>query len=230
MRQEIFHVPFWRPLVLPRPENPAGMTLVRIKLRFDERADVVSVVRRQLVHGARVLSVAGANIRAASQGTVVPRPFATAIQPFRAVGLSASPFAYDSPLVRASEPAAEAAGRLDVLARALGDFALVEDLVLMGVEDDVTAAKTQESVPEALYVFKGVVDDNDDIIATVADSLPAVIVKLFDSVSVEGRAEGLIEEFNAADYVCLRSVAPCELSHGIQGVLDIIARLPLNRA
>lgn len=96
-------MPLRRALRLPRPEDPAGMLLIRIQLRLDEMSQIALVVIAQVGHGTRVFAIAGSGLARAGvgEGAVVSGALAVAVQPFGAVGLGAGPFAYDGPFVGA---------------------------------------------------------------------------------------------------------------------------------
>lgn len=104
--EKVLHVPLRRRLGDPSPEDPAGIPLVRIELGLDEVPKVVLIIAGKCRDSTRVLSVTTANGRAARKGAIITSTFAKAIEPFRAIGLGACPFADDGPFVGASEPGA----------------------------------------------------------------------------------------------------------------------------
>lgn len=104
--EKILHVPLRRRFGDPSPEDPARMPLIRIELSLDEVAEVVFIIVGKRRDSTGVLSVTTTNSRAARKGAIVTSAFAKAIEPFRAIGLGACPFADDGPFVGASEPGA----------------------------------------------------------------------------------------------------------------------------
>lgn len=106
IRKKILHVPLRRRFRDPSPEDPTSMPLVRIELSLDEVAEIVLIITGKRRDSTGIFSVAATNSRATSQGAIVTSAFAKAIQPFRAIGLGASPFADDGPFIGASEPGA----------------------------------------------------------------------------------------------------------------------------
>ena len=110
-----------------------------------------------------------------------------------------------------------------MLRRALGDLAVVEDLVLVGIEDDVVDAggAVHEAVPERLRVLEGVVDGDGGVRVGVADGAPAVVVEFLERGEVDDGAEGFVEEFDGCDYVGFFGVA---LRQGADRVQRLLGR------
>ena len=113
------------------------MLLIRIQLCIDKMGQVIFIVVRERGHGARVFPIAAADCRGAGKRAVVASAFAQPVEPFRAVGLRARPFADDGPFVGAGELWAQGAGGGDMVAGAHGDLGRGEDLILVRVEDDI---------------------------------------------------------------------------------------------
>lgn len=101
--EKILHVPLRRRFGDPSPEDPASVPLICVELSLDETAEVVLVIIGKPRDSTGVLSVTATNSRAARKGAIVTSAFAKAIEPFRAIGLGACPFADDGPFVGASE-------------------------------------------------------------------------------------------------------------------------------
>ena len=185
------------------------MLLIRIQLRINETRNVVLIISTQILHGAYVFSGTGTNVRTSGKRAIVASTFAEPVEPFRAVGLRAGPFADDGPFVGAGEVGAEGAGGGDVGGGGHGDLAGAEDLVLVGVEDDVLVAGggVEFAVPVGLDIFEGVVDGGCEIGACALDGLVAGLVVAEDFVEVEVRPERLVQEFDGGYDVCVAGVA-----------------------
>lgn len=131
--QQILHMPLRRTLRLPRPEEPARMLLISVKLGIDESGKIVFVVLTQSRHRTCVFPIAASYGAAAGESTIVAGTFAKAVEPFRTVGLGSGPFADDGPFVSTCELGSQRAGGLDVVVGRHGDLRGGEDLVLMRV-------------------------------------------------------------------------------------------------
>lgn len=116
------------------------MLLVGIKLGVNEVLQIVLVGRAEPVNRARGFAVAGTDVVRAREGAVVACAFAEPVQPLRAVGLRTGPFAHNDPLVRSRELGTETAGGGNVVRGTHGDLTGGEDLVLMGIEEDILVA------------------------------------------------------------------------------------------
>ena len=202
-------MPFRCAFGLPGPEEPTGSSLISVQLRLDEVAEIELVVRRQACHGTGVLAGAATNIRATGQGPIVSGALAKAIQPFGAIGLSTGPFAHNGPLVAVGElVGTKGTGRGDVLGWALRDLALVEDLILMGVEHDVVdpGLLVHETVPKIHDILEGVVNHHGRVAIAVADGAPSIVVEFLDGTEVQRKAKRLIEKRDGGDHVGVRGV------------------------
>lgn len=73
-------MPLGRALRLPRPEDPAGMPLVRIELRLDEFAHVGLVGGGEGGDGADGFARARADVRCAGESAVVAGAGAEAVE------------------------------------------------------------------------------------------------------------------------------------------------------
>jgi hypothetical protein len=62
-------------------------------------------------------------------------------------------------------------------------FSWTEDLVLVGVEHDISTRLAQEAVP-ALEILEGIVDAHNSIASIGAHGLVAAVVKVLDTVEV----------------------------------------------
>lgn len=225
--EKILHMPLRRRFSDPSPEDPAGMPLVRIELSLNEVAEVVLVIVGEARDSARVLSVAAPDSRAARKGAIVASAFAKAIEPFRAIGLCACPFADDGPLVSASEPGAEAASGGDVGGGRHCVFSWTEDLVLVGVEHDITIRLVQEAIP-ALEILEGVVDAHHRIAIVGAHGLVAAVVEVLDTVEVQGPTGGLIEELYRCHDIGVTRIMLCKVLDSRDSLRDRITLLPTD--
>ena len=150
-------------------------------------AEIVLVVGRQACDATDVLAVAATDIRVTGQGPIVSGTPAEAVQPLGAVRLSTGPFADDGPLVAARELVGrKGAGRGDVLGRALRQLAVIEDLVLMGVEHHVVDPRllVHETVPDIHDVFERVMNHQRRVGVAVAYGAPTVIVEFLDQTEI----------------------------------------------
>ena len=111
-----------------------------------------------------------------------------------------------------------------------GDLAGAEDLVLVGVEDDVLVSRgsVELAIPVGLDVFKGVVDCGCEAGACALDGLVARLVVAEDIVEVEIGAERLVEELDCGYDVCVAGVALREVLNCSDGLLDCVALLPID--
>ena len=91
-----------------------------------------------------------------------------------------------------------------MVGRGAGDLVRGEDLVLVGVEDDVlvTRGRVELAVPVGLHVLEGVVHGDGEVGGGGGDGLVAGLVEGGDFGEGEGGPEGLVEEFNRGDGVC----------------------------
>lgn len=62
-------------------------------------------------------------------------------------------------------------------------FSWTEDLVLVGVEHDISIRLAQEAIP-ALEIQEGIVDAHNSIASIGAHGLVAAVVKVLDTVEV----------------------------------------------
>ena len=113
-----------------------------------------------------------------------------------------------------------------------GDLGGGEDLVLMGVEEDVLVSGrgAEFAVPVGLDVFEGVVDGGAEVGRGGLDGFVAGLVVAEDFVEVEIGAEGLVEEFDHGDDVGVGGVALGEVFDGGDGLGDGGALLPVDGA
>ena len=112
-----------------------------------------------------------------------------------------------------------------------GDLAGAEDLVLVGVENDVLVSRgsVEFAVPVGLDVLKGVVYCCCEVGACGLDGLVARLVVGEDFVQIEIGAERLVEEFDCGYDVCVVGVALREILDCSDCLLDRIALLPIDR-
>lgn len=75
------------------------MLLVRVELRINEACNVVFVGVAEASDCADVFAGTASYVGRAGECAVVAGAFAETVEPFRAVGLCACPFAYDGPFV-----------------------------------------------------------------------------------------------------------------------------------
>ena len=181
--EQVFHIPLRSGLGDPGPEEPSGMLLISIKLRFDEVTQVELVVRAQASNGAGILAVAAAHDRTACQSAIIASAFAKSVEPLRAVRLCACPFANDGPFVGAGEFRTERAGGRDVFVRGHGDFVRAEDLVLVRVEH-VIFRTCCEAVPDGYEVLESVMETDNSVGIAVADGDVALVVEVLDAVEI----------------------------------------------
>ena len=190
------------------------------------------VIPRQPLHGPNILPITTPHLATPRKSAVIPRALSPAIQPLGTIRLRTRPLAHDRPLVGAPHPRTETTRRLDMLRGTLGDLAVIEDLVLVGVQNHVVDAglATHEAVPERLHVFESVVDGDGGVGVGVADGAPAVVVEFLEGAEVDDGAEGLVEEFDGGDHVRFLGVALREGADRVQGLLRRAALLPCHRA
>ena len=73
-------------------------------------------------------------------------------------------------------------------------------------------------------------DAGGDVVRIIMDLAVAGFIKGFDFVKVKGRAEGLIKKLDGRHDISIAFVAGCKGLNGVDGLLDGIALLPINRA
>lgn len=142
-----------------------------------------------------------------------------------AVGQSTRPLAGDGPLVVARHLATEAASSADVLIRAHLQSGRVEDLVVVGVEQQVPHARAP-LVPGS-HALKGVVEGNSDV--GVLEVSPAVHVELANGVHVERRAKRLVQQLDRSNIGVVRKVVT-KLVECFEGQLNGVALGPFGSA
>ena len=109
--------------------------------------------------------------------------------------MGSTPLADNGPLVGASQLWTQGAGGRDVFGESLRDLRLREDLVLVGVEDNVGAAglPVHEAVPVSIDVLESVVDSHCSVAVTITDNAIAVKVKGLKLVHINRTIEGFVE-------------------------------------
>ena len=211
------------------------MLLIRIELSVNKMLQILLIIRTQIRDRPRGLAVTGPDVAGARIGkrAVIAGAFAEAVEPLRAVRLRTGPFADDGPLVGARELRAQSTGGGDVVGWTHGDLGRGEDLVLVGVEEDVLVARRRlghEAVPVGLEVFKGVMDAGCVITTGAGHGLVARLVEGFDLVEIEVGTERFIEELDGRDDVGVARVMLGEALKCGDGLADRVALLPINRA
>lgn len=73
-------------------------------------------------------------------------------------------------------------------------------------------------------------DAGDHVVAVVVDLAVAGFVECFDSVEVQGGAEGFVEELDGRDDVGVGLVARGERLQGVERLLYTVTLLPVNVA
>ena len=177
--QQVTHVPLRRPLRGPSPEDPARLALIRLNLRLDELADVGLLEVRQASGAAIDLARAAAGgARRAGLAAVVARADALAVEVLGAVRDGAGPLADEGGLVAGDEMSAgELADGADVCVDVHGKLALIEDMIVVGVHDDV-AVGCLETVP-AFGGFEAVAEDEGHVWAEPAETAEYLVVVAF---------------------------------------------------
>lgn len=109
-------------------------------------------------------------------------------------------------------------------------FAIGEDLVDVGVEDDVveTALAIGESVPR-LYVEKSVVHYYRRLAVRVANCSPAVVVVFLDVVYVDAPVGWLVDEFDGCYYVGLGGVTFGQIADCLDCLSCAVSLCPSDR-
>lgn len=199
--------------------------LIGVKLSFNEAPNVRLVGVGEASDTTRRLASAVTNLGATAKATVVARALVFAIQPLCAVGDTTGPLAADCPLAGAGHLVAEVAGCLDVIIDAHGHCVEGEDLVVVSIEKQVPHASTP--VTPGCHTLEGIVEGNSDV--RVSQITPTVHVELTNSVHVEVRAKGLVQELNGRDCGVRRMVV-ADLVENLDGVVDRVALSPCNVA
>jgi hypothetical protein len=228
---EVLEVPFGCALGLPGPEDPAGMLFISVQLSLDVVFQVRLVDIEHAVDGSYVLVVAVSIISSASRKcSIVSGTLAKAVQPFRTIGLCTGPFADDGPLVGSCDFGTSCTGSLDVVAGLHGNFSIGEDLVDVGVEDNVVDSTLgiHEAVPVRLDVFECVVDDNSCGAILGADISPAIVVEFLQRIHVNTPVCRLIQELNCGHNISVTCVAVGEILDCRQCLGGGVALLPSN--
>ena len=209
-----------------------SMLLISIQLRLNKVSQIRLIIRRQALHSTDILPITTPHPTTPRKSAIVSRALEPAIQPLGTIRLRARPLAHNRPLIRAPNPRADATSRLDMLGRALSDLAVIEDLVLVRIEDDVVDAGlgVHEAVPKRLHVLEGVVDGDGGVGVGVAHGAPAVVVEFLEGAEVDDGAEGFVEQFDGRDDVGFFGVALGEGPDRIEGLLGCAALLPLDGA
>lgn len=236
--QQVLHIPLGCTLRLPRPEDPAIGLLISVKLCLDKTANVVLVITRQTCDGARRLAITRTDPGCAVQSTVVARALALAVEPLRAIGDTTGPFTRDSPLSSAGHLASEATSCANMILKAHSDLRIVEDLVMVGIEQQVPHAGAE--VSPGTDALECIVEGDSDI--GVLEVAPAVLhksqfsssrcigvfadhVELLNSVHVERWAHGLIQKLDGG-HSWVRSVVVADLVQDLDCVCNSIALSP----
>ena len=232
---QILQMPLGRAFGPPGPKDPARMLLIGVELRVDEMLQVVLVIGAQIRNRADGLAIAAADVARADvcQGAVIACAFSEAVEPFGAVGLGAGPFADDGPLVGAGELRAQGAGGGDVVGGTHADLTWGEDLVLMGIEEDVLVARGglgHEAVPIGREVLECVMDAGCKVFAGSCHGLIAGLVEGLEVVEVEVGTKRFVEKLDCRDDVSVAGVALCEILKRGKCLADRITLLPINRS
>lgn len=135
------------------------------------------------------------------------------------------PLACNSPLVVASHLRTEATSSANVLVRAHLQGARVEDLVVVGVKEQVPHARTP-LVPRS-HTFKGIVESNGYV--GVLQVSPTVHVELANGVHVKSRTKRFVQELDGGD-AGVASEVIAELVESLDGNLYGVALGPLRSA
>lgn len=139
-----------------------------------------------------------------------------------AVSEGTRPLACNGPLVVGRHLLSEATGSADMLIRAHLQGRRIEDLVVVGVEQQIPHARAP-FVPRS-HTFKGIVEGDGDV--GVLQVSPTVHVELADSVHVERWAKGLVQKLNGCDAGVVAKVVT-QLIEGLDGQSDGITLSPL---
>ncbi len=211
------------------------MLLIGVELRVDEMLQVVLVIVAQVRDRADGFAIAAADVARANvgKGAVIACAFSEAVEPFGAVGLGTGPFADDGPFVRAGELRAQGAGGGDVVGGTHADLTRGEDLVLMGIEEDVLVARGglgHEAVPIGREILEGVMDAGCKVAAGSCHGLIAGLVEGLEVVKVEVGTKRFIEKLDCRDDVSVAGVALCEIIKCGECLADRITLLPINRS
>ena len=142
-----------------------------------------------------------------------------------AVSECTGPLACNSPLVVASHLRTEAASCFNVLIRAHLQGARVEDLVVVGVEQQVPHAGAP--VIPGVNTFERIVESDGNVGALEVS--PAVHVELTDSVHVKRRAERLVQKLDGGD-VRVASEVIAQLVECLESNLYGVTLSPLRSA
>ena len=119
-----------------------------------------------------------------------------------------------------------------MLAWGLRDLALIEDLVLVGVEHDVvhTRPAVHEAIPERLDILKSVVEGNDSVWVAIANSSPSIVIELFQFIGIDHRAERFVEKLDGCNDIRGSRISLCKRPDSVQCVLDGVTLLPGDRS
>lgn len=199
--------------------------LVRIQLSFDKAPDVGLVRLRKSCHTAGGLAGAVTNLGTAAKATIIAGALILSVQPLRAVGDTAGPLAADCPLASAGHLVAEVASSLDVVVDAHGNGIEGEDLIVMGVEEQVPHAGTP--VAPGCHALEGIVEGNSNV--GVLQIAPAIHVELSDRIHVEVRAERLVEKLDRRNS-WMRCVVVTNLVENFDRVVDRVSLCPADVA
>jgi hypothetical protein len=223
IRKQILHIPLRRTLSLPRPEDPAGCLLIRIELRLDEASNVVLVVVGHRSHRASVLASAVTHLGRSAERAVVACALVLAIEPLSAVGDAAGELACNGPFTCRRHLVAEIASGSDVAVEVLRDLAVVEDLVVVRVEEQVPHTRAP-AVPGS-YALEGIVEGDGHIV--IPEVAPAVHVELADSIHIQVGPERFVQELDGGDGG-VRSMVVTDLVENVYGVGNGVACAPCN--
>ena len=228
---QVLEMPFRCTLRLPGPENPARVCFICIKLGFNEVCKIRLINLLHAINGAFIFPIAVTIVSgAASKGLVISRTLPKTVQPFCAIGLCTSPFADDGPFVGACEKRRGCTRSLDMIARLHSHFCVRKYLVDVSIENDIVdpTGSIHEPVPVCLDVFECVVDDYRCVAVLSADISPAIIVKQFQLVHIDGPIRWLVQELNCCDNIGVPGVTVGNVLDRGQGLGCRVALLPLD--